>query len=260
MQDRYVGDAGDFGKYGLLRSLLGTRTGEPPLSLGVVWYLVPDDGNGGDGTKVGYLNLPSDRATFFRDCDPALYDGLQGLVSTGCRSTQHVKDSAVLPAGTVFFAERLAFSSARRNGEARQTHRAKWIEAACRATAGCDLVFLDPDNGLGGAVLPHNKAGVKYAYLEEVRRYLERSQSIVVYHHIGRQGTAREQVSRQLRRLTDSPEQNRTFAMLFHRGTARAFLVVESKRHRGLLFDRARRMMEGPWCRHFELVLDERCS
>ena len=38
MQDRFVGDIGDFGKYGLLRALTGTYPeAEPRLSLGVVW-------------------------------------------------------------------------------------------------------------------------------------------------------------------------------------------------------------------------------
>ncbi len=49
MQDRYVGDVGDFGKYGLLRALSGPFKSEAVLSLGMVWYLVPDQGNGGDG-------------------------------------------------------------------------------------------------------------------------------------------------------------------------------------------------------------------
>lgn len=42
MQDRYVGDIGDFGKYGLLRALCAHD-----LSLGVVWYLVPDESRPG---------------------------------------------------------------------------------------------------------------------------------------------------------------------------------------------------------------------
>ena len=38
MQNQYVGDIGDFGKYGLLRAISGD-----PLRLGVVWYLFPDE-------------------------------------------------------------------------------------------------------------------------------------------------------------------------------------------------------------------------
>ena len=49
MQDQYVGDIGDFGKYGLLRHLFGRPEGadaapEDALRLGVVWYLFPDGG------------------------------------------------------------------------------------------------------------------------------------------------------------------------------------------------------------------------
>ena len=42
MQNRYVGDIGDFGKYGLLRAHFG-RKYQIPLRLGVVWYLFPDE-------------------------------------------------------------------------------------------------------------------------------------------------------------------------------------------------------------------------
>ena len=48
MQDRYVGDVGDFGKYGLLRALCGGD-----LTLGVVWYLYPDEEANNDGDDIG---------------------------------------------------------------------------------------------------------------------------------------------------------------------------------------------------------------
>ena len=55
MQNRYVGDLGDFGKYGLLRALCvpGDALGGPELSLGIVWYLVPDETRTGDGNFSG---------------------------------------------------------------------------------------------------------------------------------------------------------------------------------------------------------------
>ena len=48
VQDRYVGDVGDFGKYGLLRALCGGD-----LTLGVVWYLYPDEEANNDGDDIG---------------------------------------------------------------------------------------------------------------------------------------------------------------------------------------------------------------
>lgn len=256
MQDRYVGDVGDFGKYGLLRALSGPFKRETGLSLGVVWYLVPDKGNDGDGSKIGYLSLPPDRAAFFRDCDPALYDALRELVSDGSRSTQKVRDASVLPTGTAFFAEPLTFTSTKRNGKARRSYRAAWLEGACQATAGCDLVFLDPDNGIGNTIAPHAKQGVKYTYPTEVSAFLDRGQSVVVYHHLGRHGTARDQLERQFGHFTQRSEWS-VFALLYHRGTARAFFVIESSTSKHVLLDRARLMLAGPWSRHFDLITPE---
>jgi hypothetical protein len=256
MQDRYVGDVGDFGKYGLLRALSGPSNGKPALSLGVVWYLVPAEGNNGDGSKIQYLTLPADRAAFFRECDPALFDTLREVVAGGSRSTEMVRDASVLPTGTTFFAEPLTFTSLERNGKARRSYREAWLQGACEATQKCELVFLDPDNGIGKTIAPHAKQGVKYTYPAEVSAFLDRGQSVVVYHHLGRQGTAREQMKRQFGHFTQRAEWS-VFALLYHRGTARAFFIIESDVSRHLLLERARQMLAGPWSRHFELITPE---
>ena len=51
MQNRYSGDLGDFSKLGLLRHL--SQTG---LSIGLNWYLVPDEDHNNDGMHTGYLS------------------------------------------------------------------------------------------------------------------------------------------------------------------------------------------------------------
>ena len=58
MQNRYVGDIGDFGKYGLLRALCHGRR------LGVAWYLYPDEAH--NGGIVQYLCEPDE----WRSVDP----------------------------------------------------------------------------------------------------------------------------------------------------------------------------------------------
>lgn len=70
MQDRYVGDLGDFVKYGLLRAICGTKR------LGVAWYLHPDAGPAGDGRHTAYLQDPSE----WRHLDADLFDVLGGLI------------------------------------------------------------------------------------------------------------------------------------------------------------------------------------
>lgn len=69
MQNCYVGDIGDFGKYGLLKAL-----GGDDLRLGVVWYLNPDEKKRpeqerltGDGSLMRYL--PNDKWRL-RECHP----------------------------------------------------------------------------------------------------------------------------------------------------------------------------------------------
>lgn len=71
MQNRYAGDAGDFGKIGLLRSL--ARTG---LKVGVNWYLVADEAHNEDGRHIGYLHDSK-----FAGCDDELLGKLGCMVN-----------------------------------------------------------------------------------------------------------------------------------------------------------------------------------
>ena len=92
MQNRYVGDVGDFGKYGLLRALcLPDGDKNPALKLGVVWYLTSDETHNNDGRHIGYLEPTPENLLAFRACDPDLYDGLRKIVSTGNRNVSAVR-------------------------------------------------------------------------------------------------------------------------------------------------------------------------
>ena len=52
MQDRYTGDLGDFSKLGILRVLQMAG-----LSIGVNWYLTPDENHNNDGCHVKHAFL-----------------------------------------------------------------------------------------------------------------------------------------------------------------------------------------------------------
>lgn len=58
MQNKYVGDVGDFGKHSLLRRLAGATAPDnlPPLRLGLVWYARSDECGNLDGKFVQYLD------------------------------------------------------------------------------------------------------------------------------------------------------------------------------------------------------------
>jgi hypothetical protein len=258
MQDRYVGDIGDFGKYGLLRALCGhSPDDEPKLKLGVVWYLVPEEERNADGKHTNYLMDGRDPHAY-RDCDQELLEKLALLVSSSQRSVRAVREAGILPPGTVFHEEPLTFAQTdgggRSGGDARATRRRIWLQHALDATSCADIVFLDPDNGLEcKTVGPHSRRGPKFAYLEEMVSFFERGQSLVVYHHLNRTKPGSEQIAYRVNQLRDSLRlREAPFALAYHRGTARAFFVVPNSKDGEILSRRLKHLLASPWSRHFD--------
>ena len=103
MEDRYLGDVGDFGKYGLLKALcLQSENSEGyNRSLGVVWYLVPDEAGSGDGKLTSYLKGAPENLGLYRSCDPDLYDLLREIVRGDQRNVAAIRQEQILPSGTV---------------------------------------------------------------------------------------------------------------------------------------------------------------
>ena len=248
MQNRYVGDVGDFGKYGLLRACVRQ------LRLGVVWYLHPDESHNSDGKYTGYLNGTAANQMEFRACDPPLYDELQRLVVENDRNVSRIRDSGVLPLDTAYFERSLSFSP-KESRLARQVARADWLENALSATKGADVVFCDPDNGISETVDPLRKNGPKYVYVGDLKRFTERGQSLVVYHHLGRRAGAVDQIGYWAERLRSSLSLScPPLALWYHRGTARAYFIVMQDSHRSVLEGQLARFLDGFWVNHFELV------
>lgn len=252
MQNRYTGDIGDFGKYGLLRALCGED-----LSLGVVWYLYPDGKGNGDGSHIGYLWPEAKNSNELRTCDPPLYDALGDLVCGGNRSVAAVRERGVLPAGTTFYEEPLSFSEMPWRGpkteQARLGHREEWLQGALSQIQDCDVVFADPDNGLEAkSVKLHEKEGPKYAFTDELEPYVDRGQSLVVYHSPHYGAPVKEQICERLAMVRESL--GPALALRYHRGSARVFFVLPSGKHAECIGKRARQFAEDPcWSQHFTL-------
>ena len=105
MQDRYIGDVGDFGKYGLLRWLCRGDEHGSELRLGVLWYRFDEDDStaGNDGGYIQYLSSnPPRLERSLGSCDPDLFDKMLNIVNDH-RSIAAVEAQAILPAETVFF-------------------------------------------------------------------------------------------------------------------------------------------------------------
>ena len=248
LQDRYAGDVGDFGKYGLLRRLCSPDKHGPALRLGVLWYRF-EDATPGDGRYVSYLESP--RAQGYRSCDPDLFQQMRSIVH-GERSIAAVETSGALPPGTAFFDDKLAFG---RNEPrtSRALKRREWLEAGLRAVAHADLVFADPDNGLEIPSVGRLRAkGPKYIYYDDLRECWARGQSLVVYQHIARNRTAKEQIAARLTALHKHLGGAKgTLTLRWRRFTSRVYFVIPAADHADRLAARCSAFLASPWGRHF---------
>jgi hypothetical protein len=245
LQNRYIGDVGDFGKFGLLRKLCH---GTPPLKLGVVWYLT-DCGNetAADGKHVGYLEgqCRSALQKRFRSCDPALYDALRrllldadGKVVAERRLIVTIENGGVLPEGTVFFGETLKHKDG--------TSRSEWHKRGLKKTAEADVMFIDPDNGIQST--SSRTTGPKHALWSEIEAFAKRGQTVVVYHHLHRSSAHEGQIKLLHRQFQERmPDGFETFYVVFRRGTRRVFFVTAAPPHRDVVASRLSEMLSGEW-------------
>ena len=175
MQDRYVGDVGDFGKYGLLRSLCRADEHGGALRLGVLWYRFDGaDSAPNDGCHTDYLSRPSRDEQCLQECEADLLGRMLHLVNNHCPpSIAAVETHGVLPSETVFFGDGLSFDQTAL--EERCAKRRRWLDAGLRRIEGADIVFFDPDNGLE---VPSRRRrslkGPKYVYYDDLRSCWER--------------------------------------------------------------------------------------
>ena len=126
MRDQYAGDVSDLIKFALLRDLAGDDS-----RLGVAWYYVP----GHDGREDGrHLEWRDELA--WEQLDSELHAGLSLLPE---RTIDALERAPIWPRDTLFFRERMPTKSL----------RDEWRQNMVEAMDGADIVFLDPDNGLG---------------------------------------------------------------------------------------------------------------
>ncbi|HUT02764.1 MAG TPA: hypothetical protein VM163_02600 [bacterium] len=265
MQNRFCCDQGDFGKYGLLRCLCAADAHGEALRLGMMWYLVPDEA-GMDGKFTTFLvddpkladHTTSNRREY-RACDPDLWDCLNWHLHPDRRNIEAIQEAAILPAETVYFEEPLKWpndmpANSDAGRQRRREHRHAWWQRGFDRMKGCQVINFDPDNGLEVSVPRYGKKGPKYTFIDEVAAFYERGQSLVVYQHINFSKPATEQVEDRLKQLREATGAGSVFALRYHRGTARAYLVIPFAKHAKTLQVRAREMCKGPWARHFDLT------
>jgi hypothetical protein len=249
MQNRYVGDVGDFAKYALLRLI--TQGAPTALRLAVIWYLYPDEFHNSDGRHVSYLNSEA-----YRVLDPKLHATMNRLVSGAKRNIVEVRKAGVLPPSTVFFEEPVVEVGSGASSKERKAHRTQWFIRARAAAVGADLVFLDPDNGMEVRSVPKHapKAG-KYVFWDEIEALWAQGHSLVIYHHLNRTTTVALQTKALIGCFSERLSRPKILLpLLFRRGSCRHFWIVAQPAHAAKLESGIDAVLGSSWSGYFEIV------
>lgn len=156
VRDQYAGDVSDVLKFAFLRALVGTDR-----TLGIVWYYAPGDDGRADGRHLEWRHEQG-----WRLLDEELHAGLATLPE---RRIAALERASIWPKGTLFYREPMP---------ARFRRRA-WVMQMHSALEGADVVFLDPDNGVGAETKKH-------ATFTEIRLLHEPGRAIVFITFPGR--------------------------------------------------------------------------
>jgi hypothetical protein len=156
MRDQYAGDVSDVLKFAFLRALAGTDR-----TLGIAWYYAPGDDGRADGRHLEWRDEPA-----WQQLDAQLHAGLSVLPE---RSIVALESAAIWPIGALFHREPMP-SPVMRNA---------WSMRKRAALDGADIIFLDPDNGLGTET-------AKHATLSEIRLLRKPGRAVVFITFPGR--------------------------------------------------------------------------
>ena len=265
MQNRYVGDVADFGKHGLLRFLSGmTDPTVPklPLRLGLVWYMFPDERHGsdrkkisGDGGHIGYLEQTEGNSGRFGLCDPCLWKKLRDLVCDGRRCVHCAQGAGILPDDTLFYDAMLHYVPGL-SGDTKGVIRERWFTRALAATRDAKIVMVDPDNGITtNNDKMYLKNGPKHVYMADLEELWKRKQSLVVYHHLGRNGLADDLIRETAQQLRDKLPGAKPISLRFRCGSPRVFYVIPQPDDKGeLIRARVGRFLDTCWKTHFTQI------
>lgn len=235
MKNQYIGDVGDYGKYGLLRFLSSHG-----ISVGVNWYLTSNDG-GPDGIHTEYL-----RDKRMREYDPELFDAMLRIADREDKGILMVEE--VVGFDGVRFYDALLDTS-HLYWRDRPTVRDAWHNGALDKLQNPDLIFADPDNGLSAVhQRKTRKNAEKFIIPSEVVDYYKRGQQVMYYHHRPRKNA--ESWLKDKRLMGEYLPDARLLAVTFRRWSSRTYIFVvhpEQYERYGQLVDE---FLISPWGSH----------
>jgi hypothetical protein len=204
MQNKYVGDIGDYSKFGLLRSL--STNLKDSLLIGVNWYFVKEADNDSDGKFIEYLGEMSQKSAGdlneydyenrsdkpkirdLQECDFDLIKELRRMVWNNRRDVSEFMEKNILKKSIISgmdvkcYADELEYlpSDRRQN----KLSRDDWFNRSVTALEGCDIIFTDEDNGVQVDSVPlYSSKGKKYISYNEIEQYYNIGKSIIIYNH-----------------------------------------------------------------------------
>jgi len=182
MQDRYVGDVGDFGKYGLLNEICKKSNGGTRLGINWFYYVTREEKQKRDkGRRFDYLNDENKDSKKYAACFRDLYNELKGIVDSR-RSIGEIEKGLILPKETIFYSKPLPYSSV--NPSEREEERKNWFKVSLSQLKSADIIFLDPDNGIQtDKVRKTQIKAIKYVFKDEIKEYYELGKSLIIYNH-----------------------------------------------------------------------------
>lgn len=237
MQNRYTGDIGDFGKLGMLRALMAQE-----LTIGVNWYLTPDEIHNADGKYTEYLNDEN-----YRKCDESLWFELKRIVEADQRQVCALQNERILKA--VFYDRLLDFK-----GKAKAERiliRKEWHEQALGQLSELDVVFADPDNGLVVSSAEEKPKENKYVKPDELSAYYQKGSSVIYYQHKARR--LDEFYVEQHEKLIKVPEFKGSsgLALKFKTTSQRYYFFILQPQHREMIEKAVNGMVSSAWGDHF---------
>lgn len=231
MQDRYAGDIGDFGKFGLLKAI--EETG---FKVGVNWYLTKPINIKEQNSNDGKHKIKED----YKQCDAELFDILTKVFNLKeKRSVKAIEKKSPLKKA-IYYAEPINYDD-----------REKWHKEALTKFKTCKVkvAFLDPDNGLEvKSAKNSNKKLTKYVLMKEINEYIKEDISVVFYNH--RQRRNKDEYFKELFDKVKKATKMFPFSISFHKGTVRDYIIMPiNKEHKDKLKKAINKMncLESKW-------------
>ena len=203
----------------------------------MVWYRtipLPNEKRNNDGERTHY----PDRAK----CDPDLYKALQKIIQDNNRNVEAIRKAGVLPT-TTFYEALLTLD---------MIPRQAWLEEASNCIQDCDVLFLDPDNGLQvQSVSPGSMKAPKYVFWDDFSFY-EPERSLIIYQHRWQKTSYEKLAKQQVDQLHAMFKSRDIYALSY--SPDRIFYVIPAQKD-SLLSEKVESFLnDNCWKQYFALV------